>query len=214
MADATVHAPTGQGPRDLKGKLAALIVSGRGTLELGCGPAPRHPDAVTIDALDFDGVDVVGDVFEVLRSIPDGCIDAIHSYHFLEHIERLPELVQEMSRILRAGGLLHAVVPHFSNPYYYSDYTHRHPFGLYSFSYLADDPLFRRGVPRYQRETHLELEDVRLSFKAPRPFYLRYAFRRLLTYLVNSSRLTQEWYEVGWTGWFPCYEIDFRLRRR
>ena len=199
---------------DKQGKLAELIRTQQGVLELGCGPARRHPDAVTVDALDFDGVDVVGDVFEVLASIPDGCVDAVHSYHFLEHVEPLSRVVGELARVLKPGGVLHTVVPHFSNPYFYSDYTHRQMFGLYSFSYLADDPIFRRRVPRYQLDTGLVLEDVQLGFKAARPFYVRYALRRALGLAVNSSRLTQEWYEAGWTGWFSCYELDFTMRRR
>jgi SAM-dependent methyltransferase len=199
---------------DKHGKLAELIRARRGVVELGCGPARRHPEAVTVDALDFDGVDVVGDVFEVLAAIPDGSVDAVHSYHFLEHVAPLGRVVRELARVLKPGGLLHTVVPHFSNPYYYSDYTHRQMFGLYSFSYLADDPLFRRRVPRYQIDTGLVLEDVQLGFKAARPFYLRYALRRALGLVVNSTRLTQEWYEAGWTGWFSCYELDFTVRRR
>jgi SAM-dependent methyltransferase len=199
---------------DRLGKLAALAAARGGVLELGCGPARRHPDAVTIDALPFDGVDVVGDVFAALAALPDGSVDAIHSYHFLEHIDPLKDVVTEMARVLKPGGLLHAVVPHFSNPYYYSDYTHRTPFGLYSFSYLADDPILRRRVPRYLLDTGLVLQDVRLGFKAAPPFYLRYALRRALGAVVNCSRWTQEWYEAGWTGWFSCYEIDFALRKR
>lgn len=199
---------------DKQGKLADLIRARQGVLELGCGPAPRHAEAVTVDALDFDGVDVVGDIFEVLAAIPDASVDAVHSYHFLEHVEPLERVVRELARVLRPGGLLHTVVPHFSNPYFYSDYTHRQLFGLYSFSYLADDPIFRRRVPRYQLDTGLVLEDVQLGFKAAKPFYVRYALRRALGLVVNSSRLTQEWYEAGWTGWFSCYELDFTVRRR
>lgn len=206
--------PAGPALHDKTGKLAALIQARRGVLELGCGPARRHADAVTVDALDFDGVDVVGDVFAVLAAIPDGAVDEVHSYHFLEHVEPLSRVVRELARILKPGGLLHTVVPHFSNPYFYSDYTHRQAFGLYSFSYLADDPIYRRRVPRYQLDTGLVLENVTLGFKAAKPFYLRYALRRALGLVVNSTRLTQEWYEAGWTGWFPCYELDFTVRRR
>lgn len=183
-------------------------------LELGCGPRRRHPEAVTVDALDFDGVDVVGDVFEVLALVPDGTIDAVHAYHFLEHIEPLSRIVGELARVLKPGGVLHVVVPHFSNPYFYSDYTHRQTFGLYTFSYLADDPIFRRRVPRYQVDTGLVLANVQLGFKASSPFYLRHALRRALGLLVNSTRVTQEWYEAGWSGIFPCYEIDFTVSRR
>ena len=199
---------------DKQGKLAELIRTRHGVLELGCGPARRHAEAVAVDALDFTGVDVVGDVFEVLAAIPDGSVDAVHSYHFLEHVEPLSRVVNELARVLKPGGLLHTVVPHFSNPYFYSDYTHRQMFGLYSFSYLADDPLFRRRVPRYQVDTGLVLEDVHLGFKAAKPFYVRYSLRRALGLVVNCSRLTQEWYEAGWTGWFSCYELDFKVRRR
>lgn len=198
---------------DRHGKLAALQAQTGGTLELGCGPARRHPEATTIDALPFDGVDVVGDIFDVLAALPDGSIDAIHSYHFVEHISPLPRLLGECARVLRRGGLMHTVVPHFSNPYFYSDYTHKQTFGLYSFSYLAEDPLFRRRVPRYSVEPEFVLDDVSLGFKAPPPFYVRYALRRVFGMVVNASRLTQEWYEAGWTGWFPCYEIDVRLKR-
>jgi SAM-dependent methyltransferase len=200
--------------RDKRGRLAELIAARRGVLELGCGPTRRHADAVAVDALDFDGVDVVGDIYDVLALLPGGCVDAVHSYHFLEHVDGLARITMELARVLRPGGVLHAVVPHFSNPYFHSDYTHRQAFGLYSFSYLCDDRLFRRRVPRYQLDTGLELEDVRLRFKASPPFYVRHALRQALGVLVNSSRLTQEWYEAGWTGWFPCYEIDFTARRR
>lgn len=207
-----VSAPTGI--VDRHGRLAALQAGAGGVLELGCGPARRHADAVTIDALPFDGVDVVGDVFHVLGALPDRAVDAIHSYHFLEHVSPLPRLLHECARVLRPDGLMHAVVPHFSNPYFYSDYTHQQAFGLYSFSYLTDDRLFRRRVPQYLVEPEFTLEDVRLGFKAPPPFYIRYALRQVLGVCVNASRLTQEWYEAGWTGLFPCYEIDFSLRRR
>jgi len=202
------------GVRDASGKLAAIGRERRGVLELGCGSRRRHPEAVTIDALEFDGVDVIGDVFAALALLPEASVDAIHSYHFLEHVDSLKAIVAEMARVLKPGGLLHAVVPHFSNPYYYSDYTHRTPFGLYSFSYFADDAILRRRVPRYQFDTGLQLTDVRLGFKAAPPFYLRYALRRAVGILVNSSRWTQEWYEAGWTGWFPCYELEFVVRKR
>ncbi|MCC6992464.1 MAG: methyltransferase domain-containing protein, partial [Acidobacteria bacterium] len=113
---------------DKHGKLSDLVRTRRGVLELGCGPARRHAEAITVDALDFEGVDVVGDVFDVLAAIPDGAVDAVHSYHFLEHVEPLGGIVRELARVLSPGGLLHTVVPHFSNPYFYSDYTHRQTF--------------------------------------------------------------------------------------
>lgn len=199
---------------DKHGRLDTLADATEVTLELGCGPRKRHSSAIGIDALDYAAVDVVGDVFDVLARVPDGAVDAVHSYHFVEHVDDPGRLIAELRRVLKIGGLVKTVAPHFSNPYYYSDYTHRRPYGLYSFSYLADDHLFRRRVPRYAGDTGFELISVRLIFKAPPPFYVRYAFRRILQSIVNLATYTQEAYEAGWCFWFPCYEVEYVVIRR
>ena len=55
-------------------------------LDLGCGPLKRQKDWIGIDILDFENVDIVGDVYEVIKAFPDNSIDEVHSYHFFEHI--------------------------------------------------------------------------------------------------------------------------------
>jgi SAM-dependent methyltransferase len=179
-------------------------------LDLGCGPRKRIPTDIGIDALDYDGVDLVGDVYEVLAQIGDCTIDRVSSYHFMEHVVNLPLLLTEIARVLKPGGKLEVVVPHFSNPYYYSDHTHRNPFGLYTFSYLAEGDLFRRAVPQYSAPRY-RLLDVQLRLKAAPPFYGRYAFKRAVGFLVNSSRYMQELYEESFCYLVPCYEIAYRL---
>lgn len=166
-----------------------------------------------MDLLDYPTVDVVGDVFDVLGRIPDGAVAAVHSAHFLEHVSDVPALLEELARTIRPGGTLDAVVPHFSNPYYYSDLTHRSQFGLYTLSYLAEDPLHRRTVPSYERAPSFRIRSVRLRFKSPRPFYGRYAAKRVVEGVVNSSRWTREFYEENLTWLLPCYEIHFALER-
>lgn len=209
------HVPPSSPVDDRTGRLASI---GRGegpvVLELGCGPRKRIPGSIGIDMRAYDGVDVVGDVLDVLGAIPAASVDVVHSSHVLEHLDGLAELMRELRRIVKPGGRVITLVPHFSNPYYYSDYTHRRQFGLYSFSYLARDPLFHRRVPHYDGEPGFVLVDVRLGFKAAPPMYLRHAFRRALGVLVNATRLTQEWYEAGWCWLFPCYEIEFVVERR
>lgn len=116
---------------DKTGVLADIRDRKRVVLELGCGPHKRIPDAIGIDALDFDGVDVVADLNRGLGFIPDSSIDEIHSYHFLEHLDDLSSLMREVHRVLKPGGGMVGNVPHFANPYYYSDPTHKSRFGLY-----------------------------------------------------------------------------------
>jgi SAM-dependent methyltransferase len=183
-------------------------------LELGCGPKKRHSEAIGIDRLDFECVDLVGDIYEVLKEIGGKTIRSIHSYHFLEHVNDLDYLMEELARILIPGGMLHVVVPHFSNPYFYSDYTHKNRFGLYSFSYFSEDLIFRRTVPHYGKEMAFELIGAKLVFKSSPPFYFRYALKKLLQAFFNLNRFSKEFYEENCCYMIPCYEIDFLLRRK
>ena len=164
-------------------------------VELGCGPRKLHPEALGIDAIDAAGVDLVGDATEALRLFPDASVQCVSSSHFLEHVADLDALLREVARVLMDGGELEATVPHFSNPYFYSDPTHTRAFGLYSFSYLARGGRFTRQVPNYGRDYGFELVDVALRFRSP--FKGRDLVRRLVDRLVNASTYTMElWYKL------------------
>jgi SAM-dependent methyltransferase len=182
-------------------------------LELGCGGSKRDPAAIGVDVLDLDGVDIVGDVFDALGLFPDRSIDAVASYHFFEHVDDLTRLVGELGRVMKPHARLTIVVPHFSNPYFYSDHTHRRFFGLYTFCYLARSALFRREVPTYGAAAPFEVEDVDLGFKSTRPFYVRHAIKRALGTVFNAGRWMQELYEENFCWLFPCYEVRYTLRR-
>ena len=181
-------------------------------LELGCGPNKRIPDAIGIDVQPFHGVDMVGDVFDVLGTFGDSSVGEVHSFHFFEHIADLDRLMAQLARVLVPNGLLRVVVPHFSNAYFYSDPTHRTHFGLYTFCYYARCALFSRTVPPY-KAPQFDLISADLVFKASRPFYVRYAIKRVLGLAFNSCAFMQELYEDIFSGLVSCYEVDFRLRR-
>lgn len=176
-------------------------------VELGCGSRKEFADSIGIDVAGHDAVDLVGEAEEVLALFPPGSVDAVYSRHFLEHVEDPATVLHLATAALRPGGRLEVTVPHFTNPYFYSDPTHRHHFGLYSFAYFAESDLFHRAVPTYARVTGLRLIDVWLGFQSVRPFYLRHALRRALGLLVNSSRFAQEFYEDALSSLVSCYEV-------
>jgi hypothetical protein len=76
------------------------------------------------------GVDVVGDAAAILWRLDAGMVGGIYSSHLLEHVDDVPGLVREMLRACRHGARIEAIVPHFSNPLYYSDVIHRRFSGL------------------------------------------------------------------------------------
>lgn len=184
------------------------------TLELGCGNRKRVENSIGIDVIDYDCVDIVGDVYEVLKEVSNSSINEVHSHHFFEHVNDVGLLMAELSRILKPNGMVKIVVPHFANPYYYSDYTHKNFFGLYSFSYFSDDSLLKRKVPNYYRASSFVLGEVKLVFKSTPPFYVRHFLKKALQVVFNLNQFMREFYEENCCYIFPCYEIEFLLRRK
>lgn len=198
---------------DKNNVLGSLQPNAPVAIELGCGPNKRHADAIGIDALDFPGVDVVGDVYEVLAQFPAASVDRVYSYHFIEHVEHVGRLLDELARVVKVGGEVEFVAPHFSNPHFYSDPTHRNFFGLYTFSYYSSSSPLRRKVPSYQHKLRFRLEQVDLGFKSFPPFYVRHAVKKLIGAVFNSCSYMKELYEENLCYLFPCYEVRYRLRR-
>jgi len=170
-------------------------------LELGAGNR-RRPNRLNIDIVDLPDTDIVADLTKGLPFLPDNSVDAIHATSFLEHIANLELLMTEIYRVLKPDGLLYAFVPHFSNPYYYSDYTHKTPFGLYTFSYFSKSNYpFHRKVPKFYNDCNFKITSIKLIFKS-----------KLLTKIINSRYRLLEFYEAHFSRLLSCYGLDTTLK--
>jgi SAM-dependent methyltransferase len=92
-------------------------------IDIGCG-AKKKEGRIGIDRVDAPQVDIVTDIERGLPFFPDQSVDEIHCRSVLEHIHNFDHLLREMMRVLKKDGKAYIFVPHFSNPYYYSDPTH------------------------------------------------------------------------------------------
>lgn len=175
-------------------------------LDLGCGNS-KHPGSIGIDKVDLDCVDIVGDWIDCLKLFPDESVSKIYSRSFLPHVEDLELVIDESLRLLKPDGTHSIFVPHFSNPFFYSDYTHKKFFGLYTFYYFVDikDQLSRK-VPTFYSERRIVVDRIKLVFWSP--YRGRRLFKRLLSIIFNSSRWMQEFYEENLVYIFPCYGIE------
>jgi predicted SAM-dependent methyltransferase len=183
--------------------------SNRVVIELGCGEKKR-PGAIGLDRLPLPGVDYVVDLETGLDFLPADSVDEFHSKHVLEHIANFEPLMRGIHRALKPDGIKVAVVPHFSNPYYYSDYTHKRFFGLYTFDYLAErDRRYRRTVPSFYTDFKFRVVSRKLKFRSP--FWLRDKVKSLEKRIFNFNPYMQELYEGSLCFWFPCHEVEFVL---
>jgi predicted SAM-dependent methyltransferase len=111
--------------RNLKQKLSFLTrrlrtpalprnEGGKVLLHIGCGKI-NSPEFINVDALPYAHVHVVTAQIAELSQFADESVDLVYMCHILEHIKmsRVAAVLQEMRRVLRAGGVLRLSVPDF-----------------------------------------------------------------------------------------------------
>lgn len=106
-------------------------------LDLGCGKN-KLAGFTGVDVTHFDGVDVVYD----LRTTPwpweDESVSEIHSSHFVEHLtrEEWVPFFNEAYRVLKKGGKMRVITPHWSHDCAYGDPTHKSFLSAWVANYL------------------------------------------------------------------------------
>lgn len=182
-------------------------------IELGCGEYKKSPDHIGIDLVALPGVDIVHDLEKGLGFIPDNSVDEITSSHVFEHIIHFEELMRDIHRILKPTGIHKITVPHFSNPHYYSDYTHKRFFGLYTFEYFSkiEDQELNRKVHDFYVNFHFKV--LRRKFNFKKNLSPRNIFNILIADpLFNTSNYMKELYEDKFAFMIPCKEIYFEMK--
>lgn len=100
-------------------------------LDFGCGPNPKE-GFTGVDQYPFDGkVGIVGDITDphFWNQFESGSVEEAHASHFLEHLT-FPQRVlfmNQLHRILKPGGQVTIIVPHWAAARAYGDPTHQWP---------------------------------------------------------------------------------------
>lgn len=97
-------------------------------LDIGCGKN-KQVGFTGVDQFPMDGVDIVCDVRYGPLPYKDGTVDEVHCSHFIEHLTALERVrfMNELYRVLRVGGKVTLVAPHWCSNRAYGDMTHCWP---------------------------------------------------------------------------------------
>jgi SAM-dependent methyltransferase len=177
-------------------------------LDVGCG-LNKTPGAIGIDKNPLTAADVIHDLGELPYPFPDNEFDLVVSYHVVEHIPDVMGFVTELYRITKPGGRIRLVTPHYTNPDWPSDPTHRNHFNSYSFdvfiperrnfAFYTDIDLIpvRRyaGLANLWRALGIEFL-VNLDHKLPSMRFIRKFWEHYLSYIIRGKELQFE-FEVN-----------------
>ena len=101
---------------------------------------------IGLDIANCDGVDIVHDLTVFPYPIEDESVDAIHSSHFVEHLDGFERMkfFDECHRILKKGGKMKVIHPYYKSVRAIQDPTHKFP-PIGETSYLYWDKKWREA---------------------------------------------------------------------
>jgi SAM-dependent methyltransferase len=173
------------------------VNSARKMLDVGCG-WNKTPGAIGIDSNPKTHADVIHDLGSIPYPFPDSEFDEIICRHVAEHVPDVMSFIAELHRVTKPGGRITITTPHYSNPDWATDPTHRNHFNSYSFNCFIED---RQLFPFYT--------EVKLR---PRRTYVSLAnlWRAIgLEFVVN---LDQRWPSLRFTRKFWEFYLSMILR--
>ena len=159
-----------------------------------------------IDSNSRSHADVIHDLGKLPYPFPDNEFDEIICHHVIEHVPDVMAFVSELHRVCKPLARIKIVTPHYSNPDWATDPTHRNHFNSYSFTCFMPD---RTPFPFY---TELELRPVHTYVS------LANLWRALgIEWLTNldtrwpSLRFTRKFWEFYLSNIFRGKELHFEF---
>ena len=188
-------------------------------LDVGCG-WNKTPGAVGIDSNPKTHADVIHNLGDVPYPFADNEFDEIVCRHVIEHVPDVMAFVTELYRIAKPGGRITIVTPHYTNPDWPSDPTHRNHFNSYSFRCFV-----READSNMSRESCDGQPNPRAEFMRPGPFqfYTDVNLRPVRVYVSLASlwrglgiewlvNLDQRWPSFRFTRKFWEFYLSMFLR--
>lgn len=205
----TEHSPVGQTAKgacsNVRNAARLNRFAGMKILDVGCG-ANKFEGAIGLDSNPRTAADVIHDLGSVPYPFDDNEFDLIVSRHVAEHVPDVMAFVGELYRIARPGATIKLVTPHYTNPDWPTDPTHRNHFNSYSFNTFSVD----RRVFDFYTDVHFRTVRAYVSLQS--------LWRALgIEFVVNldqkwpSMRFARKFWEFYLSNIFRGKELSFEF---
>jgi len=181
-------------------------------LDVGCG-TNKTEGAIGLDNNPRTAADVIHDLGAIPYPFPDDEFDLVVSNHVVEHVPDVMAFIGELHRITRHGGRIRLLTPHYTNPDWANDPTHRNHINSYTFN------TFMPGRQVFDFYTDVQLTPIRtyvslaglwralgieflvnLDQKTAGLRFLRKFWEQYLSYIIRGKELQFEFEVVKEAG--------------
>ncbi len=184
-------------------------------LDIGCWKF-KQDGHIGVDILRAPSVDVLADACNL--PFRESSIDKVHSSYTLEHIQDNLSALSEIWRVCKPDASIRLILPHFSNPAYYDDLTHKHKYSTRSFEHYDQDLHEVTGYPVYLPQINLKVIQAELRWWPPQIIARKGMIKRVvlsitnsvINFFANASPFFCERIWCHWVGGF--YEVEFRVK--
>jgi len=181
-------------------------------LDVGCGSS-KIEGAVGIDLFELPGVDVVHNLNSIPWPFESLQFDRIVFCHSISHLHDMPSVIAECNRLLKVGGLIEIVAPHYASDNFNTDPTHKCHMGIRSMNFFVGNVNF--GYRYVSQECRFELLRSCISFREASTSWRHSKkfnpFKILgFEWLVNKF---SRFYEHFLCWIFPPSEVYFLLKK-
>jgi SAM-dependent methyltransferase len=159
-------------------------------LDVGCG-INKYAGSIGIDRNPASRADVIVELDRFPYPFRDQSFDQVRAIHVIEHVSDVVRTMEEFFRLVRPGGRIVIVTPHYTDFSSFCDPTHRWHLNSFSFRYFGED---NAGYGYYSA---VRLREVSVHVKL-------LALWRYLGFelLVNAFPRFRRWWE-----YYLCYIV-------
>ena len=165
-------------------------------LNLGSG-RKRREGCVNVDRAPGVHPDIVWNLDQYPFPLPDSHFHQVYAGDVVEHIVSIPDFMGEVHRLCAPGAFVEITTPHFSCANSFTDPTHLHHLGYFSFDYFTSG-----NELNFYSSARFEIVTRQIVFQQG-------FVNRLVARLANANPRT---YEQRYAWLFPAWFLNFRLR--
>ena len=133
-------------------------------INLGCGE--KYLDGyINCDWLPTIKADKHFDLNRIPYPFESDFADEIFMDNVLEHLDSIPQVMGELHRVLRVGGLLRIIVPYAKSDWAFQDPTHKHFFTEVTMNYFSEGFAYSFYTPYRFKVARAELVSHSVSLR-------------------------------------------------